>query len=200
MSHSWDPMDCSLPDSSRHGILQARILEWVAIFFSRGSSPPRDQTCISCIGRRILYLWATWEALDQVYEAAIFGKCKAEIPERREICEISSKLTQPWEAVPQPQTTELGSKLNTVIPLNWGGKDQNVELLKQLESVGLEKRLLGSDGFLSKWSGLYKVRTRPPESFQRAAAMGWGVEQRHWNPAVPGEVGSSGPARKERPH
>ena len=52
--------------------------------------------------------------------------------------------------MPQPQTTELGSKLNTVIPLNWGGKDQNVELLKQLESVGLEKRLLGSDGFLSK--------------------------------------------------
>ena len=41
-----DPMDCSPPGSSVHGILQARILEWVAISFSRGSSWPRDRTCI----------------------------------------------------------------------------------------------------------------------------------------------------------
>ena len=48
-----DPMDCSLPGSSLHGILQARVLEWVAISFSRGSSRPRDQTQVSCIpGRR----------------------------------------------------------------------------------------------------------------------------------------------------
>ena len=39
-----DPMDCSLPGSSLHGILQARVLEWVAISFSRGSSQPRDRT------------------------------------------------------------------------------------------------------------------------------------------------------------
>ena len=44
-----DPMDCSLPDSSVHGILQARILEWVAMPFSRGSSQPRNQTQVSCI-------------------------------------------------------------------------------------------------------------------------------------------------------
>ena len=53
-----DPMDSSPPGSSVHGILQARILEWVAISFSRGSSQPRDGTCISCIsciGKRILY-------------------------------------------------------------------------------------------------------------------------------------------------
>ena len=43
-----DPMDCSLLGSSIHGILQARILEWVAIRFSRGSSWPRDQTRVSC--------------------------------------------------------------------------------------------------------------------------------------------------------
>ena len=46
-----NPMDCSPPGSSVHVILQARILEWVAISFSRGSSPPRDRTCVSCIGR-----------------------------------------------------------------------------------------------------------------------------------------------------
>ena len=51
-----DPMDCSLPGSSAHGVLQARILEWVAIPFSRGSSRPRDQTQVSCIYRQILYL------------------------------------------------------------------------------------------------------------------------------------------------
>ena len=43
------PMDCSPPGSSVHGILQARILEWVAISFSRGSSQPRDQTWVSPI-------------------------------------------------------------------------------------------------------------------------------------------------------
>ena len=42
MSNSCDPVDCSLPGFSVHGILQARILEWVAIFSSRGSSQPRD--------------------------------------------------------------------------------------------------------------------------------------------------------------
>ena len=41
----------------------AKILEWVAIFLSRGSSRRRDQICISCIGRQILYYQATWEAL-----------------------------------------------------------------------------------------------------------------------------------------
>ena len=49
------PMDHSLPGSSVHGILQARILEWVAMPSSKGSSRPRDQTCISCIGRQIVY-------------------------------------------------------------------------------------------------------------------------------------------------
>ena len=44
-----DPMDCSLSGSSVYGILQARILEWVAISFSRGSSQPRDQTQVSHI-------------------------------------------------------------------------------------------------------------------------------------------------------
>ena len=44
-----DPMDCSPPGSSVHGILQARILEWVAISFSRGSSQPSDRTQVSCI-------------------------------------------------------------------------------------------------------------------------------------------------------
>ena len=58
-------MDYSLPGSSLHGILLARILEWVDISSSRESSRPRNWTHIfygSCIGRQILYHWATWEA------------------------------------------------------------------------------------------------------------------------------------------
>ena len=53
-----DPMDCSPPGSSVPEISQARILEWAAISFSKGSSRPRDQTRLprtSCIGRQILY-------------------------------------------------------------------------------------------------------------------------------------------------
>ena len=86
----WDPMNSSLLGSSVHGIFQARILEWVAISYSRGCSKPRDWTlvsciagefftaeplgksllswaqpgkglCISCIGKRILYHCTPWE-------------------------------------------------------------------------------------------------------------------------------------------
>ena len=65
-----DPMNCSPPGSSVHGIFQARILAWVAICYARGSSLPRDRThlsCVSCIDRQILYPWATWEALLVTY-------------------------------------------------------------------------------------------------------------------------------------
>ena len=58
-----DPMDCSPPSSSVHGIFQARMLVRVAISYSRGSSWPRDWTCISCIDRGILplcYLRSLW--------------------------------------------------------------------------------------------------------------------------------------------
>ena len=58
----WDPMDCSLPGSSLHGILQARVLEWAAISFSRGSSWLRDLTQVSRIPGRRFNLWATREA------------------------------------------------------------------------------------------------------------------------------------------
>ena len=57
-----DPMDCSLPGSSVHGIFQARVLEWVAIAFSRGSSQPRDQTQVFHTAGRHFTIWATREA------------------------------------------------------------------------------------------------------------------------------------------
>ena len=55
----YDPMDYSPPGSSIHGILQARILVWVSISFSRWSSQPRDRTQVSRIAGRLFNLWAT---------------------------------------------------------------------------------------------------------------------------------------------
>ena len=57
----WDPRNCSPPGSSVHGILQAKILQWVAILFSRGSSQPGDQIPFSCITGGFFTLWATRE-------------------------------------------------------------------------------------------------------------------------------------------
>ena len=65
ISHVWffaNPMDCSPPSSSVHGISQARVLEWVAISSSRGSSWSKGRMCVSSIsgiGRKIVYHWAT---------------------------------------------------------------------------------------------------------------------------------------------
>ena len=57
-----DPVDCSLPDSSVHGILQARIVEWVDMLSSRGSSQPMDRTQVSHIAGRFFPVGATREA------------------------------------------------------------------------------------------------------------------------------------------
>ena len=58
-----DPIDCSLPSCFVHEILQVRILEWVAIFFSRQSSQSRDQTQVSCTAGRFFTIWATSGAI-----------------------------------------------------------------------------------------------------------------------------------------
>ena len=60
----WDPMDRSPPGSSVHGILQARILEWVAISFSRGSSLTREQTRVSCIADYRSVVSISWNLMD----------------------------------------------------------------------------------------------------------------------------------------
>ena len=62
----WDLMDYSLPDSSLHEILQARVLECVAIPFSRGSSQPRDGTWVSCIAGDFFTIWAISETFMKI--------------------------------------------------------------------------------------------------------------------------------------
>ena len=71
-----DPMDCSLPGFSLHGILQGRVLEWVAIPFSRGSSWSRDRTRVSWIPGRHFNLWATREALTPSKHCAILSSSR----------------------------------------------------------------------------------------------------------------------------
>ena len=61
-----DPTDCSLPGSSVHGVLQARILKWIAILFSRGSSLSRDWIQVSYIAGRFFTVWATMEEISHV--------------------------------------------------------------------------------------------------------------------------------------
>ena len=85
-------MDCSLPSSSVHGISQARIVGWVAISFSRGSSWMRYRTrisCIICTGRKSLYYWASreaqvrfWQLLNMQY--SIIN------------CSLQQYITPPW--------------------------------------------------------------------------------------------------------
>ena len=66
-----NPMDYSPPGSCVHGLLQARILEWVAISFSRGSSQPRDRTQVSRIGGRRFNLWDTYLSLSGRHKLGI---------------------------------------------------------------------------------------------------------------------------------
>ena len=67
-----NPMDCSPPGFSIHGISQARTLEWVVISLSRRSSQLRDWTWVSCVGRQVVYHWATWEASISTIYLSIF--------------------------------------------------------------------------------------------------------------------------------
>ena len=67
VQHFGDSMNCSPPDTCVHGILQARILEWVAVYFSRGSSQPRDRTHISCIVGLLCALWIVVQLMSCVW-------------------------------------------------------------------------------------------------------------------------------------
>ena len=69
----WDPMDCNSTGSSVHGILQTRILEWVATSFFRGSSQPKDWIQISHIEGRLFTIWAIREALWFIYNVVLIS-------------------------------------------------------------------------------------------------------------------------------
>ena len=84
------PMDCSSPGSSVYGILHARILKWVAIPFSRGSSLPRNRSWVSCIACGFFIVWATrdWISFNVMMTIWIWS-CQSNIglAKMRQFCE-----------------------------------------------------------------------------------------------------------------
>ena len=147
MSNSCNPMDCSLPGSSVHGIPQAKIQEWVSIFFSRGSFWPRDQTHVSCIGRWIIYHQATSEALFHVSYSISFLKIKKNThPQKPQLLEImktwATALNAPLDELPAKNLfgknltsyknkKELGRYIKNYKKKTWGEK-ANQSSLKTL--------------------------------------------------------------------
>ena len=81
----FDPVDCSLPDFSVPGTSQTRIMEWVSISCSRGSSRPRDPTLVSCIGRQVLYQRTTTRSNETAKEEAVKSKDKQPDHHRRKL-------------------------------------------------------------------------------------------------------------------
>ena len=128
LSHLWlfcSPMDCSPPGSSDHGISQARILEQVAISFSRGSSQPKDQTWFSSIpsiDRWVLYCWATREAQNNKikYILNTTKRLPRWLSSKESACKCRfypwvRKI--PWKRKRQPDSVNLF----LVNPMQWGG-------------------------------------------------------------------------------
>ena len=89
-------MNCSLPGSSVHGIFQARILECVAIPFSRGSSRPRDRTQVYHIAGRFFTIWATREAQSLQKKKKKKKNCQRKGLESSQV----GKQSRCWEVVP----------------------------------------------------------------------------------------------------
>ena len=114
VSDSSQPIDCSLPGSSVHGILQARMPEWAAMLSSRGSSWPKDWTCVSyfsCIAGRFFTTSATREGL--ATHKGTKGVCKTHVtfpftkedtlyPASQSILEVQLHPSAPLGSVTHP--------------------------------------------------------------------------------------------------
>ena len=141
----WDPMDCSLPGSCVREILQARVLEWVAYPFSRGSSWCRIRTSISCIAGRFFTPWATRGAL---------GEDPLNPLDTKEIKPINPKGNQPWIVIgsteaeaeapvlwPPDANSWLTGK-NPDVGKDWGQEEKGATVN---EMVGWHHRLNGHE-------------------------------------------------------
>ena len=169
-------MDHSLPGSFAHGILQARILEWVAISSSRGSSQPRDQTQISCIAGRFFTFWATREAHTNLHQ---FCLCLGREPGFRwgasqrpvgsvlpgKIQFLTLSLQAPCRPPRFPPTHRaLGGSV-------WGGWSQGEqpqsdflhksERLERRLSIWIERAGGGSGGCVHVGCGRHIIQVRP---------------------------------------
>ena len=142
-------MDCSRPGSSVHGILQAGILEWVAIPFSRGSSWPRNWTQASHIAGRFFTIWATMEALnwrakhkwDQLYTSGLMTIKESAFG----IQEISSVL---WEFSENMPSRTCASEHSLSLPRGISTCPPSPDLRRPLSPALLARMKIPSTHFL----------------------------------------------------
>ena len=161
LSHAWlcGPMDCSPPGSSVHEIFQARILEWVAISFSKGSSQPRDRTLVSCTAGGSFTNWATREALRANIGVKLIIRY---LPFRdSSVCyhwlfKLTTTLkNQRWNKVSEGGSVFWGGMRSTffnALILNWKWHG----LLKQLFSASSPGAFGGSR---DHYQGFFKIKT-----------------------------------------
>ena len=126
------PWTSSLPGSSLHGILQARVLEWVAISFSRGSSQPRDWTWVSRIAGRRFNLWATgeesWALNNWWFWTAVLEKPLESPSDCKEIQPVHSKGNQSWVFFGRTDAN------NAETPILWPPDSKNQLIGKDLDA------------------------------------------------------------------
>ena len=139
-----DPMVCSPPGSSVHGILQARILKWVALPFSRGPSWPRDWTGLSCTAVRFCTLWAIRDAQGGINLAYLRSR--------------EGVATKTWEALAilnrQGQMPQYLTSLNKEIwYVGWEVLTTQVVQAAFREERDLERRSPKVNKALLRWSG-----------------------------------------------
>jgi len=113
-----DPMDCSLPGSSVYGIFQARVLEWVAISFSRASSQPRDQTRVSRTADRCFTIWATGKPIVKamVFPVVMCG-CESWTTKKTERWRIDAFELRCWRRL---------------LRVSWTARRSNQSILKEI--------------------------------------------------------------------
>ena len=158
-------MDCSPPGSSVHGIFQARILEWLAIFFSRESSWPRDRTHISYvtwIGRQVLYHWTTWEADVSSYK---------DINPIMKACPLMTSSERNYLPKSSPPNT-IASRVMVSSWELWGGEDATLwSTGGQMQDVGKEESWNDSVCFSN--TDQSQPFGRPPALAVTSSTPGW---------------------------
>ena len=178
-----DPMDCGPPDSSVHGILQARIL-WVVSPFSRESSQPRDWTQVSHIASRFLTVWATKEA--------------PQIQSIQFSCYHVQLFATPWTAAHQASLSITNSRsllkllsIESVMPSNHLIFCRPLLLLP---SIFLSIRVFSDDSVLcirwpKYWSFSFSFRISPSNEYSGISFSTWLV----WSPCCPRDSQESFP-------
>ena len=177
-----NPTDCSPPGSSVHGISQARILEWVAMPSSKGSSWPRDQTRVPCIVGRFLIVWATRETPQKVWRflkssqwrRSFKGKQKSQNPKeliqrfdyanikKKKICMANTSMGKVTKTNDRPRTNICNTYHKGLISSIHKGSITELGSItppKGLWAKVIQRKLRGSSKIHFKW---YYRRQRCP--------------------------------------